>query len=136
MKKLLLFVCLTILIATAIYAQVTVTKGPVDLTMKMAWDMPAGITLADTSTYEMRLKDTVNNYNLSLTNVSCIVPAGTATVSCTSPFTSGLVTQLNIFGTHSLTLSVFRADVGDSGLSIPFSLATPLTAPTNFRVIK
>ncbi len=136
MKKLIFSACLLILATAFLLAQVTVTKGPVDLTMKMAWDMPAGITLADTSTYEMRLKDTVNNYNLSLTNVSCIVPAGTATVSCTSPFTSGLVTQLNIFGTHSLTLSVFRTDVGDSGLSVPFSLVTPPTAPTNFRVIK
>ena len=134
MKRLILAMFLVVATVSLI-AQTTITKGPVDATMKVAWTMPDGIALADSATYDPILRDSVNNFTLVLTNNSCLVPAGTATVNCVSPLTPTLITQLNAMGTHSLTLTLRNA-TGETSPSIPFTLATLPAAPTNFKIIK
>lgn len=112
----------------------TVTIGPVDTTMKIAWELPANITLADAPTFEARFRDSTNPGSFTvLTGVNCV--AGTP-INCTSPLTAALVTLINKVGKHDLTLSYFRADTGEGSQSIPFTLVTPSTAPTNLKIIR
>lgn len=136
-KKLLIALPLCLLFSTSAFAQAgsTVTKGPVDTSMKLNWENPSNITLADAPTFEYRLRDSYFSGTITVVaSVQCV--AGTPVV-CTAPLSQPLVDALNKVGTHNLTLSLYRADVGESFQSLPFGLPSgPPTAPTNLRIIR
>jgi hypothetical protein len=122
-----------LLIPVSVVAQTPVTQGPVTTAMRFAWNNPDNISLSDAPTFEYRLRDsTQTGVVTALTNVNC---AG-APVACTSQLTQSNVDALNRVGVHNITLSLFRADVGESPQSVPFSLRSPSAAPTTFRIIQ
>lgn len=111
-----------------------VNQGPVDTSMKFAWNNPDNITLSDAPTFEYRLRDSTQvGVVTALTNVQC--SAGTP-VTCIAQLTPANVDALNRVGVHQITLSLFRADVGESPQSLPFQLQSPAAAPTSLRVIR
>jgi hypothetical protein len=131
MRRLVLLLALVLLPSFA-FAQV-VDTGPVTTTMKIAWDQPANVILADAATFEYRLK---NNGTLlaTLSSVSCV--AGSTVPTCTAPVTQALADQVNKVGVQQLTLTLFRADVGESAASLPFSLRSPAAAPGSLKIIR
>lgn len=133
-KKAIIFIFM-LLTPSLVSAQTVVTKGPVDTSMKFNWENPSNITLADAPTFEYRLRDTFFPGIVTvIAGAQCV--AGTPVI-CTAPLTQANADALNKVGSHSLTLSLFRQDVGESFQSIPFGLPSgPPTAPTNLRIIK
>lgn len=113
------------------YGQTVVTKGPIDTTNKLSWELPINVTLADAPTFEYRLRDSLSTTPFVLTNVLC-----PTALTCTASVTQSIVDQVNKLGAHSLTLTMFRADVGESSASIPFLLTTSAAAPTGLKIIK
>ena len=135
--KKLMVIFFLLLFPSVAFAQAgsVVTKGPVDTSMKINWENPSNITLTDAPTFEYRLRDSYFAGTVTIVaNVQCV--AGTP-VTCTAPLTQALADALNKVGTHNLTLSLFRADVGESFQSLPFGLPSgPPTAPTNLKIIR
>jgi hypothetical protein len=121
---------IVLLCAGTISAQTVVTSGPVTTDMRLAWDLPSNVTVADASTFEVRLRDGAFIPVTALTNVTC------AGATCSAPVSASNADALNRVGVHSLTLSLFRADVGDSAPSTPFVLTSPAGAPVNPRLTK
>ena len=110
----------------------TVTVGPVNTSMKFEWSPAVNVlTAAEAITFEYRLRDGAIPAT-ALTGVAC---AGTPIV-CTAALSQANVEALNREGRHSLTLSAFRVDLGDSSVSLPFILTTPSGAPTGLRIIR
>lgn len=135
MKKILIVLSIAVATVVSGYAQTPVTTGPVNTTMKVAWELPSNIPLSATTTVEFRFYDSLVPATFTLLqNVQCILVG--VDVSCTSPLSQANVDALNKMGAHTLTLSVFRADVGESAQSLPFTLLSPPAAPINPRIIR
>jgi hypothetical protein len=125
-----------LLFAVNVQAQV-VTTGPVNTTMKFQWESPVGVTVTDQSTYETRLYDSFAPGFTVLTAITCTAGATSADpITCLSPLTTTLVTNLNKLGTHNLTATYFRTDLGESPPSQPFSFKYPVPAPRNLQLIR
>ena len=119
-----------LLSAAPVLAQVT---GPVTTTSRIAWNAPSNTTLSDQPTYEVRLRDSTTPTVVTvLLAPTCV---GTAPIACQVTLTPQNVDALNLVGLHSLTLAYFRADVGEGPLSVPFTLTSPVGAPTSGRII-
>lgn len=132
-KKLLIILPLFLLFPNSAYSQ-TVSTGPVTTSMKLFWEVPANVTLTENLTFEIRLRDTL------VPTVFTVVVAPTCTAGtpnvCISQLTAKNVTDLNKLGAHKLSLTYFRADVGESQESLPFSLLSPPLAPTGLLITK
>lgn len=126
-----LFATFALLLAMplATFAQTPVTVGPVNTSMKFGWSLPSNVTVAQAPTFETRLR-VDGTPATALTGVTC----ATAT-SCQSNLTQSNADALNQVGSHNITLSLFRADVGDSAPSAPFVLKSPAGAPTAVSII-
>ena len=110
-----------------------VTVGPVTTAMRFEWSPATNVTTAaDALTFEYRLRDGAFIPVTALTGVAC---AGTP-ILCTAPMVQANADALNRVGLHSLTLSAFRMDLGDSTVSLPFQLTSPVGAPTNLRIMR
>ena len=132
LKRALVGGLLLLLWPTLAAAQV-VTVGPVTTAMRFEWAAGANVTTAvDALTFEYRLRDGAFIPVTALTGVAC---AWTPIV-CTSPMSQANADALNRVGSHTLTLSAFRMDLGDSVLSLPFRLTSPVDAPTNLRIMR
>lgn len=127
-----LFSVLALVLYASVASAQVVTAGPVTTSMKIAWDLPANLTLTDAPTFEVRLRDGAFIPVTALTNATCV--AGTPVV-CSAPVTASNADALNRVGVHNLTLSLFRADVGDSAVSAPFVLRSPAGAPSPPRLM-
>lgn len=114
-------------------AQTVVTTGPVTINDRLAWSNPSNVPLSDANSFEYRLRDGSFIPVTALTNVQCV--AGTP-VTCTASLTQSNVDALNMIGVHNLTLTLYRADVGESPTSSPFLLTSPAGAPINLRLIR
>lgn len=124
---------LFLVLAAPTQAQTVVTVGPVDTTMRFEWAAGNNVTtVADALSFEYRLRDGAFIPVTALTSVAC---AGTPII-CTAPLIQANADALNRVGSHTLTLSAFRMDLGDSVLSLPFRLTSPVAAPTNLRIIR
>ena len=122
------------LAATALLAQTQVDRGPVTATMKFFWAAPSNITtVADALTFEWRVKDGATPAT-ALTGVTCVIAS--SQVQCQSVLGQSQADALNKVGMHSLTLTSFRQDVGESPASTPFSLQSPAGASTGFKIIQ
>ena len=127
-----LALALCVVSAMPAIAQTVVTTGPVDTSMWLEWNPPDNVTtVTDALTFEWRLRDGA----IPATALTLVTCAGTP-ILCQSDLTLSNVDALNRVGVHSLTLSAFRADVGDSRASLPFSLQSPATAPTNLSIMR
>lgn len=136
MKRMLLVILALLLVGFATQAEAqTLTKGPVPAGYKFKWDAPTNITtVAQALTFEPRIR-LDGTPATALTNVTCAPPVAPATViSCESVITQSNRDALNVIGSHSMTLSLFRADVGDSDVSDPFVLPTGAGKATNVRI--
>lgn len=132
MKKTFLIAVALLGFATIAQAQ-TIDRGPVTATMKFAWTAPANITsVTDAQTFEWRVKDGAVPAT-ALTGVTCTSASGA--INCTSPLGQSQADALNRVGVHSLTLTSFRQDVGESQASAPFLLTSPSGVSTAFRII-
>jgi hypothetical protein len=134
MRRLLLSVVLLLLASAApVAAQTTVTRGPLPATARFIWNAPTNVTtVAQAQTFEPRLYRGSTPLT-ALTSVTC--QAAASTIECTAPVSASNLDALNQVGQHSVTLSLFRADVGEGPHSDPFVLTTPAGAPTAFRII-
>jgi hypothetical protein len=112
-------------------AQTPVTQGPVSVNDSFEWTLPSNVTTADAPTFTARVRDSLQPG--IVTEITAFTCAGTI---CTTKLTAANVDALNRVGQHTLTVSLFRADVGDSAPSPPFSLASPAGAPTRLRLIR
>jgi hypothetical protein len=126
-----LVLALVLLSAVPAIGQTVITTGPLPANSRIEWTLPANLTLADAPTFEVRLRDGAFIPVTALTNVTCT--AGTPVV-CAAPVTASNADALNRVGVHNLTLSYFRADVGDSAVSAPFVLRSPAGAPSKVQV--
>ena len=136
MVKFISFILVLLVTASFAEGQVVVT-GPVDATMKVEWKLPTTMTVPEGLLFEPRLYDSMVPLPTKLTGFTCV--DGTVTAPnpvCRVPLTPALVTQLNTIGKHTLTLTFFRTDVGESPLSVPFSLSSPSAAPINLQLIR
>lgn len=132
-KKSLVIVAFLLTAITVINGQ-QVSVGPVDTSMKIAWDLPTNVPLADAPSFSYRFYDSVTGTShLVLSSVTCT--AGTP-VTCSTQITQALADSLNKVGVHNLTLSLFRQDVGESSKSLPFSLQSPAGVPTGLKIIR
>ena len=127
-----LMVGLALCVLPTFAAAQTVTTGPVTTAMKVAWELPSNVPLSESASFEYRLKNGSALIAL-LTVVNC---TGTTTVTCTAPITQTVADQLNTVGVHQLVLTLFRADVGESPASLPFTLPSPPAAPGSLKIIR
>jgi hypothetical protein len=135
-NKLIIPLFLLLTFSATANAQV-VTTGPVNTTMKFQWEAPLGVTPTDQSTYESRLYDSFATGFTVLSAITCTAGAtSTDPTVCLSPLTTTLVTNLNKLGTHNLTLTYFRLDLGESPPSQAFSFKYPVPAPRNLQLIR
>lgn len=118
---------IAVLSSVSAHAQDVITRGPLPPTAKVAWDAPDNVTSpAEAESFEARL--VVNETPVTaLTAVTCV--AGVP-VACQSPLSASNIDALNVVGVHALTLRLFRADVGESDPSSPFTFTSPAGAPT------
>jgi len=125
-----------LLIASNATAQ-TVVRGPVDISVKIEWELPLNMTAPEGLLFEPRIRDSSQPNFVALAGFTCAPPTGTNPKSvCRVPLTPTLVTQFNVIGKHNITLSLFRTDVGESPLSTPFSLTSPSDAPTSLQLTR
>ena len=130
-----LMTCAAIVAGTgAAWAQ-TITQGPVTTTHKIAWDIPANLTLINAPTFEARVSID-GTPALTLTSVIWAAATATAPAGGSAVLSASQVDALNRIGSHAITVSLFRADVGDSGPSLPFVLRSPAGVPTGARVTR
>jgi hypothetical protein len=124
-----------LLVAVAADAQTTISRGPLQAGDKLAWSMPANVTTpADALSFEFRLAR--NGAPLSaLVNATC-APSGGSSIACEAALTASNLDALNQVGVWSLTLTIYRSDVGESAASDPFVLTSPAGAPTGVRIIR
>lgn len=127
-----------ILLTTTKFAQAqVVVTGPVDVSMKVEWKLPTTMAANEGLLFEPRLYDSMTPTVTKLTGFTCV--DGTVTAPnpvCRVPLTPALVTQFNTIGKHTLTLTLWRADVGESPLSTPFSLSSPSAAPISLQLTR
>jgi len=127
-------------LATAVStgAQAPITRGPLPVGAKVVFEIgPNVVTVADALTFEARLSRngmplTAATSTSGLTCATAVAPA--VGITCQWILTASNRDALNQVGVHSLTLTSFRADVGESPASSPFSLTTPAGAPTGLRI--
>lgn len=136
MKK---WLVIALLLVPALLQAQTVTKGPVTTSMRFEWECPANLnpfTPTECLTYEYRLR--IDNIPATaLTGVTCAAPVAPSTaIPCRANLNQSNVDALNRPGAHAVTLSAFRADQTESGLSLPFILTMELSAPTQFRIVQ
>lgn len=102
------------------------------------WNMPTAITTPATAqTYEPRLYINGNAAPATaLVGVACTDPPGPGAIACTAPLSASNRDAFATPGTYAVTLSIFRADVGESQQSSPFSWITAPApgAPTGLRL--
>lgn len=115
-----------LLLATTAAAQM---KGPLPVGAAAEWEIPDNMQPADGPSFEWRIRDGSFIPMTALTGVTC------AGVTCRATLTASNLDALNRAGTHSVTLSAFRADVGDSVQSAPFVLTSPAHAPRALRLV-
>lgn len=136
MNRLLgLIIGLTLATAYTANAQVVVTQGPVTTLNKFAWEQPSNVPLADSPSFDYRVKDlsVANSPVVTLSNVQC---SGTTVVTCTAPMPQAAADMINKVGSHGVALALFRSDLGESSYSLPFGLPTPAGVPTQLKIIK
>lgn len=120
------------LLSSPLLAQ-TVTQGPVTTAMRFEWAPASNVTtVADALTFEYRLRDGAFIPVTAFTGVMC---AG-APILCQAAMSQANADALNRVGAHSLTLSAFRMDLGDSVASLPFVLTSPAGAPTGLKIMR
>lgn len=122
-----LFVALMALLLAPTVAQ----AQTVSTSTKLIWTAPSNATLAEVQAFEYRFRDN-NGAFLAVPNVTC---ASMAADGCTAPLSAAMVTMLNAFGTHNVTLSAYST-VGlvESPQSLPFVLKSLPVAPTGLRL--
>jgi hypothetical protein len=126
-------VLLGLLLTSAPALGQTITKGPVPATAKFSWEAPTNVTtVAQALTFEPRLYRGTAPLT-ALVGATCVLQA--AKVVCTAPVSQSNLDAINQVGVQSLTLSLFRLDVGEGPPSVPFVLTTPAGAPTGFSLI-
>jgi hypothetical protein len=130
-------VLVSLLMSTPVLAQ-TITVGPVPAGAVLSFKVHESITTAQEAlTFEARLNRngqplTAMTASLGLT---CSAPIAPATkVACQWVLSEPNREALNKVGLHNLTVSMFRADVGDSPVSVPFSLKSPAGAPSEVGI--
>jgi hypothetical protein len=134
-----LLTLLTLLIAAPVAAQTVIQTGPVPVGAKIAFKASDNIpTAAQALTFEARLKrnGTPMTAATATTGLTCTQAVAPATgVNCQWPLTLSNLDALNQIGSHTLTLTLFRADVGESPASSPFVLTSPAAAPSDLKII-
>lgn len=132
-------VLVLLVLPTLAGAQTPITRGPVPAGAKLAFSMPINVpNVTEALKFEARLSD--NGIPLTAvtaaTGLTCSSPAPTPPlVPCQWVLSASNLDALNMIGTHSLTLRIFRADVGETVASVPFVLTSPAGAPTDLRLI-
>lgn len=112
-----------------------VTRGPVTATMKFQWNAPPNTTLSEQNTWVVRLRDSLSpSIVTELQAFTCTLV--NSVVTCQKQLTQANADALNVVGIHNLTVSYFRADVGDSPQSGPFALTSPAGAPTGTKIVQ
>jgi len=128
---------LACLLPSLVAAQ-TITRGPLPIGAKVVFEAGPNIpTVADALSFEARLSRngiplTAATATTGLTCGPAIAPA--LGITCQWVLTASNRDALNQVGVHTLTLTHFRADVGESPASSPFVLTTPTAAPTGLRL--
>lgn len=111
-----------------------IDRGPVPTGAKLTWEAPENITVAaDAQTYEARVSRNGTPMT-ALVNVTCRTGVVVNRVTCDSVLTASNLDALNQAGVHTLTLKLFRPDVGETAASAPFVLTTPAGVPTGLRI--
>jgi len=125
-----------LLAASPAFAQTPITRGPLPVGTRLAWEASSNITtVAQALTFEARL------YRgglplTALTGVTCApAVAPLVGITCQSVLGQSNLDGINQVGISALTLSLFRADVGEGPVSSPFTLTTGAGAPTGARLI-
>ena len=120
-------------------AQTPITRGPVPVGAKIVFEAGGNLsTVAEALTFEARL--TRNGTPLTAATATSGLTCGAAVapavgITCQWALTASNRDALNQVGVHTLTLTHFRADVGESPASSPFVLTTPAAAPTGLRLL-
>lgn len=127
-------VCVLALVLSAAPALAqTITRGPVPAGATFSWTAPANVTtVTQALTFEPRLYRSTTPLT-ALTGVVCVLQ--TPAIRCTAPISLSNLDAINQVGVQSLTLSLFRLDVGEGPQSVPFVLTTPAGAPMGFSII-
>lgn len=140
MRRLLTLIALLAALApTSAAAQTVITVGPVPAGAVLSFKAHESIaTWQEALTFEARLNR--NGQPLTAVTASigltCAPPVAPSTkVACQWVLSEPNREALNKVGLHNLTVSMFRADVGDSPVSAPFSLKSPAGAPSELAII-
>jgi hypothetical protein len=137
MTRLLLTIALCLLCAAPTLSQTVITVGPVPLGAKVQYEPGANVTtVAEAASFEARL--TKNGAPLtaaSASNGGLACAPSSLGITCEWVLTQSNLDALNMVGRHELTLRVYRADVGESQASLPFSLTSRAAAPLNLRLM-
>jgi hypothetical protein len=113
----------------------TIPRGPVPAGSKFEWRAPSNVTtVTQAQSFEPRLYRGGTPLT-ALTTVTCALTTSPAGIVCQAPISTSNLDAINQVGVHTLTLSLFRQDVGEGPQSIPFGLTTPAGAPTAFSVV-
>jgi hypothetical protein len=124
-----------LLCASPAFAQV-ITRGPVPAGATMSFNAPSNVTtVTQALTFEPRLYRSGTPLT-ALTQVTCQLVSNPTRIACVAPISASNLDAINQVGAHSLTLSLYRQDVGEGPQSLPFSLTTPAGAPTAFQIIQ
>lgn len=138
MKRVMLtFVLLAL--AQLTFAQTPITTGPVPAGAKLFFLADRSVaTAAEALTFEARLirNGTPLTAVTATSGLTCAAPVAPATnVSCQWVLSQSNRDALNLVGTHNLTVTMFRSDVGESPASLPFVLKSPAGAPSGVAII-
>ena len=126
-----------LMMASIATAQTTITRGPVPVGSKVAYevDTQTAPTAAQAQGFEARFYDGSTPLT-ALTGVTCVLATSPLVGwTCQSVLSQSNLDALNRVGVHTLSLSLFRADVGEGPKGVPFTLTTPASAPSGGRLL-
>lgn len=129
------------LVAPTAFAQTTITRGPLALGDRVVYevDLQTAQTVQQAASFEARLNRNGAPLTAATTTsgLACVAaPAPATGFTCSWALTQSNLDALNQVGVHTLTATLFRADVGESPASAPFVLTTPGRAPTGLRITR
>lgn len=119
--------------AGAVYAQTTITMGPISVNDNVEYVLVDVASIAAAQATEARIRvDSTTGAFTAVAAPTCTASTSPAGFRCSAKIPSQVVSQVNVRGTHQIRISAF-ADGVEGPPDSPFSITTGPAAPQGSR---